>query len=118
MIAHAGKSIEGGLPQLRRSLASPGSSDPLWAEVPKSREAPKQVKRLLEEGAEHFFIWGGDGMAQRCIDSLAGSGATIAIIPAGTANLLASNLGHPQGHRGRGRERAVRAGRARSTSLT
>ena len=34
-------------------------------------------------------------MAQRCIDTLAGTGATIAIIPAGTANLLASNLGIP-----------------------
>ena len=40
-------------------------------------------------------MWGGDGMAQRCIDTLAGSGATVAIIPAGTANLLASNLGLP-----------------------
>ena len=83
------------MPQLRRSLAEHGVEDPMWAEVPKSRKAPKQVKRFLEEGAEHFFVWGGDGMAQRCIDTLAGSGATVAIIPAGTANLLASNLGLP-----------------------
>jgi diacylglycerol kinase (ATP) len=95
VVAHAGKTIEGGLPQLRRSLAEHGVEDPMWAEVSKSREAPKQVKRFLEEGAEHFFVWGGDGMAQRCIDTLAGSGTTVAIIPAGTANLLASNLGLP-----------------------
>ena len=64
--------------------------------MPKSRKAPKQVQRLLEKGAEHFFVWGGDGMAQRCIDTLAGTGATMAIIPAGTANLLATNLGIPK----------------------
>jgi len=65
VVAHAGKSIEGGLPQLRRTLADHGVDDPLWAEVDKSRRAPKQIKRLLDEGANLFFVWGGDGMAQR-----------------------------------------------------
>jgi diacylglycerol kinase (ATP) len=71
--------------------------DPLWVEVPKSKRAPKQLRRLLERGADHIFVWGGDGMAQRCIDTLAGSDATLAIVPAGTSNLLASNLGIPKG---------------------
>jgi diacylglycerol kinase family enzyme len=35
-------------------------------------------------------------MVQRCIDVLAGSKASLAIIPAGTANLFASNLGVPK----------------------
>ena len=43
-----------------------------------------------------MFVWGGDGMVQRCIDALAGSDATLAIVPAGTANLLATNLGIPK----------------------
>jgi diacylglycerol kinase (ATP) len=96
VVAHSGKSIDGGLPELRRVLARHGVSDPLWAEVPKSRKAPKQVRRLVDQGADHFLVWGGDGMAQRCIDTLAGRGGTMAIIPAGTANLLASNLGIPK----------------------
>jgi YegS/Rv2252/BmrU family lipid kinase len=96
VIAHAGKSVGGGLPELRRTLARHGVHDPLWVEVPKSRNAPKQVKRLLHKRADHFFVWGGDGMAQRCIDALAGTDATVAIVPAGTANLLASNLGIPK----------------------
>jgi diacylglycerol kinase family enzyme len=33
---------------------------------------------------------------QRCIDATAGSDAALAILPAGTANLLATNLGIPQ----------------------
>jgi len=96
VIAHAGKSIDGGLPELRHTLARHGVADPLWAEVPKSRKAPKQVERLLKQDPELVFVWGGDGMAQRCIDTLAATGTTMAIIPAGTANLLASNLGIPK----------------------
>ncbi len=96
VIAHSGKTVDGGLPELRRVLARHGVSDPLWAEVPKSRKAPKQLHRLLEQGAEHFVVWGGDGMAQRCIDTLAGTGSTVSIVPAGTSNLLASNLGIPK----------------------
>lgn len=96
VIAHAGKTFGGGLPELRRELARQGVEDPLWIEVPKSRYAPKQVKRAREEGAEILFVWGGDGTMQRCIDALAGSDTALAILPAGTANLLATNLGIPQ----------------------
>jgi diacylglycerol kinase family enzyme len=35
-------------------------------------------------------------MVQRCVDTLAGTGAMLAILPAGTANLLATNLTIPQ----------------------
>jgi diacylglycerol kinase (ATP) len=95
VIAHAGKSLDGGLPELRRSLAEAGIDDPLWFEVPKSRKAPKRVRRALADGAELLIAWGGDGLVQRCIDAMEGADAELGIIPAGTANLLASNLGIP-----------------------
>jgi diacylglycerol kinase (ATP) len=94
--AHSGKSLGGGLDELRAVLATEGVVDPMWFEVDKSKKAPKQVRKALADGADLVFVWGGDGMVQRCIDVVAGSGATIAIIPAGTANLLASNLGVPK----------------------
>jgi YegS/Rv2252/BmrU family lipid kinase len=96
VIAHAGKSLGGGLEELRTELARRGTADPWWREVPNSRKAPRQVKRALDRGAELIFVWGGDGMVQRCVDVAAGSKATIAIVPAGTANLLATNLGIPR----------------------
>lgn len=96
VVAHAGKSLGGGLPELRRVLEAEGFADPFWVEVPKSKKAPAQVQRALDDGAELVFAWGGDGMVQRCVGVLAGSGARLAIIPAGTANLFASNLGIPQ----------------------
>jgi diacylglycerol kinase (ATP) len=96
VIAHSGKTLGGGLTELRRVLEAAGVDDPFWCEVPKSRNAPAQVRRALDEGAELIFAWGGDGMVQRCIDVLAGTGVSLAIIPAGTANLFATNLGIPK----------------------
>jgi diacylglycerol kinase (ATP) len=95
VVAHAAKTTGGGLLELRRALEDAGVADPLWYEVPKSRKAPKQLRRALDEGAELVFVWGGDGTVQRCIDVLAGTGTPLAIVPAGTANLLATNLGIP-----------------------
>jgi diacylglycerol kinase (ATP) len=95
VVAHAGKSLGGGLPELRKVLAAEGVGDPPWFEVAKSRKAPKAARRALSQGAEVVFVWGGDGMVQRCIDALAGSDAVLAILPAGTANLLATNLQIP-----------------------
>jgi diacylglycerol kinase (ATP) len=95
VIAHAGKTLGGGLDELRRVLARAGVEAPDWREVPKSRKAPKQLRKAAESGAELVFVWGGDGMVQRCVDTLAGSPVTLAVIPAGTANLFASSLGIP-----------------------
>ena len=96
VVAHAGKTIGGGLEELRRELRRAGIVDPYWSEVPKSKYAPERVERALREGAELVFVWGGDGMVQRCVHVLAGSDAKLAVVPAGTANIFASNLGIPQ----------------------
>jgi diacylglycerol kinase (ATP) len=96
VIAHAGKTIGGGLGELRETLSNAGVVDPIWSEVPKSRLARKRVRTALKDGAELVFVWGGDGMVQRCVDALAGSGVPLAIVPAGTANLFASSVEIPQ----------------------
>jgi YegS/Rv2252/BmrU family lipid kinase len=95
VVAHAGKTMGGGLGELRGLLAGEGVADPLWHEVPKSKKAPAAAKRAVEDGAGLILVWGGDGTVQRVVDSLAGSGVTIGVLPAGTANLFARNLGIP-----------------------
>src|SRR5215216_2901913 len=60
-----------------------------------SRKAAGLTRRAVQHGADLVFAWGGDGTVQRCVDALAGTGVDLAIVPAGTANLLASNLGIP-----------------------
>jgi hypothetical protein len=97
VVAHSGKTLGGGLSELRKVLAAAGYGKPIWYEVPKSRKAPKVVRRAVKKGAKLIFVWGGDGMVQRCIDALAGfKKVEMAILPAGTANLLATNLGIPK----------------------
>jgi YegS/Rv2252/BmrU family lipid kinase len=95
VVAHSRKSFGGGLPELREILAREGVADPLWYEVKKSRRAPDYARRAADQGADVLFVWGGDGTVQRCIDAVAGTDIAVAILPAGTANLLAANLGVP-----------------------
>ena len=96
VIAHRKKSIGGGLDELRRLITDESCENLLWYEVSKSRKAAKKARRARKAGAELIFVWGGDGMVQRCVDALAGSDIPVAIVPAGTANLLAANLDIPQ----------------------
>ncbi len=96
VIAHRDKMLGGGLPELRQRLSESGVTDPLWFEVSKSAKAPKRVHEAVNLGADLIFVWGGDGMVQRCIDAAVGSDVAIAILPAGTANLLATNLDIPK----------------------
>lgn len=95
VIAHSGKSLGGGLSELRELLATAGHERPLWYEVAKSKQSGKCARDAVKDGADLIFVWGGDGTVQRCIDALAGSGVDIAILPAGTANLFAHNLDIP-----------------------
>ena len=96
VIAHRKKSIGGGLDELRTLITDENCENLLWYEVSKSRKAAKKARRARKAGAELIFVWGGDGMVQRCVDALAGSDIPVAIVPAGTANLLAANLDIPQ----------------------
>lgn len=96
VIAHERKTLGGGLPELRSVLANEGVTHPIWFEISKSKHAPEAVGDALEAGADLVFLWGGDGLIQRSVDRLAGWGTDIAIVPAGSANLLARNLGIPR----------------------
>ncbi len=95
VIAHTKKTIGGGLGDLRRLLDEHEITDPMWFEISSSKKARKCARRALKDGAELVIAWGGDGTVQRCIDALAGTGVTLAVIPAGTANLFATNVGIP-----------------------
>jgi diacylglycerol kinase (ATP) len=94
VVAHVAKHLGGGLAELRDALERAGISDPFWYEVRKSRDAPIGVRKAMRRGVDVLFVWGGDGMVQRCIDA-ADRELALAILPAGTGNLLARNLGIP-----------------------
>ena len=103
VIVHADKVLDGGLEELRSALADLGHADPPWYEVPKSKKAPKKIRKLVrDDGVDRVLVWGGDGTVRRCIQTVIDHelDASIGILPAGTGNLLANNLGVPIDLRG------------------
>ena len=92
VVAHSKKQLGAGLMELRDMLAHEGSH-PLWFEVPKSKPAPGAAQAEAE-GADLVLVWGGDGTVHRCSMRWP-LGQGDGILPAGTANLLATNLGIP-----------------------
>jgi diacylglycerol kinase (ATP) len=105
VVVNQGKSLAGdGLEELRAALADNGCADPPWREVARSKEAPAAVRELVDDhGIERLLVWGGDGTVRRCITTLLSAGrddVTIGVLPAGTGNLLATNLDIPIDLRG------------------
>ncbi len=101
VIAHTEKKIGKAQPaDLRAALADAGFKDPMWFEVAKSKLAPKCARKAAKAGVDRLLVWGGDGTVRRCIDTIADPelglpAIPIGILPAGTANLLASSLHIP-----------------------
>lgn len=101
VIVNEGKELGGsGLEALRHALADAGHPDPPWREVPKSKRAPEQVRRLVEDdGVDRLLVWGGDGTVRRCVHTILEAGyrdVALGVLPAGTSNLLAAELGIPE----------------------
>ena len=88
-----------GLDELRttieEALAEAGWPAPLWLETTPEDPGAGQARHAVEEGAEVVFVSGGDGTVRSCIEGLAGTETALAVLPAGTGNLLATNLGLP-----------------------
>jgi diacylglycerol kinase (ATP) len=98
VVVNEGKTLDGGLEELRSALADIGHADPPWYEVPKSKKAPKAIRSMVEDaGVDRVLVWGGDGTVRRAINTIISDelDASIGILPAGTANLLAGNLDIP-----------------------
>lgn len=77
---------------LRQAL-SDGGVDVTWRETTEDDPGVGQSKQCVDEGASVVIACGGDGTVRACIESLAGTDTALAVVPAGTGNLLARNLG-------------------------
>jgi YegS/Rv2252/BmrU family lipid kinase len=77
------------------ALAEAGWPEPKWYETTVEDSGFGQARDAVEQGAEVVFVCGGDGTVMACVGALAGTDAALAVLPAGTGNLLAANLGLP-----------------------
>lgn len=66
------------------------------AETLSHSEAGQQAKDAVAHGCDTIFACGGDGTIQDVAQGLIGTDAALALIPLGTANVLAHNLGIPR----------------------
>jgi len=93
-----------------------------WAFTHSSGDATAMAARAAQQGRSLVVVCGGDGTLNEAVNGLAGSETALAVIPAGTANVWAKEVGIPRQPIAalevaiRGQARRIDLGRASSPS--
>jgi YegS/Rv2252/BmrU family lipid kinase len=74
-----------------------GWEEPLWLETTPDDPGQGQAQAAVAAGVSLVLACGGDGTVTACAEGVTGTGVALAIIPLGTGNLLARNIGVPAG---------------------
>ncbi|WP_432892067.1 diacylglycerol/lipid kinase family protein [Kribbella sp. CA-245084] len=75
------------------ALAERGYADPLWLETTEDDPGVGMARQAVDERVDLVLVAGGDGTVRVVCAELAGSDIPAAVLPGGTGNLLARNLG-------------------------
>jgi YegS/Rv2252/BmrU family lipid kinase len=80
---------------VRRIMDDHGWDEPLWLETTPEDGGRGQAESAVSAGADLVLACGGDGTVTACAEGIAATGVPLAVIPLGTGNLLARNIGLP-----------------------
>jgi YegS/Rv2252/BmrU family lipid kinase len=80
---------------IRTAMSAHGWTEPLWLETTVDDPGTGQAGAAVAADVDLLLASGGDGTITACAAAVAGSGIPLAVLPAGTGNLLARNLGLP-----------------------
>jgi diacylglycerol kinase family enzyme len=87
--------IDGLQARVATFMSEAGWAETLWMETSGDDPGIGMCQRAVHEACDVVFVCGGDGTVMAAATGLAGSGVPMAILPAGTGNLLARNLDLP-----------------------
>lgn len=77
------------------TMASTGWASPFWLETREDDPGFEMARDAQARDVDRVLVAGGDGTVRAVCAEMAGSEIPVAIIPAGTGNLLGRNLGIP-----------------------
>jgi YegS/Rv2252/BmrU family lipid kinase len=80
---------------VERSAEETGWGRPTWYTTTVEDPGRSMAEHAAIEGAEMVLVCGGDGTVRTVCAELAGTGVSVGVVPLGTGNLLARNLGIP-----------------------
>lgn len=83
--------------RVRKIMGDSGWEEPLWLETTPDDPGRGQAKSAVGSGVDLVVACGGDGTVTACAEGVADTGVPLGIIPLGTGNLLARNVGLPMG---------------------
>ncbi|HEU5270368.1 MAG TPA: diacylglycerol kinase family protein [Jatrophihabitans sp.] len=81
--------------ELRRAISDRAGAEVRYLLTTEQDPGAGQARQAVADGAKLLLVCGGDGTVAACAGALAGTGVAMAVLPDGTGNLLARNLGIP-----------------------